>query len=114
MTDMRAPVHHAVAGGEACSRRGFAATGWGYLYGICFAQGKGRPHRRYGFNKGEFMDVKDCMQTAVTTVTPDTLMSTAYQMMTMRSERIRHLPVVTDGHTLVGVITARDVSRAAA
>ena len=60
------------------------------------------------------MDVKDCMQTAVTTVTPDMLMSTAYQMMTMRGVRIRHLPVVTDGHTLVGVITDRDVRRAAA
>jgi acetoin utilization protein AcuB len=60
------------------------------------------------------MYVKDFMHTAVTTVTPDTLVSTAYQMMTMRGERIRHLPVVTDERTLVGVITDRDVRRAAA
>ncbi len=60
------------------------------------------------------MYVKDFMRTAVTTVTPDTLVSTAYQMMTMRGERIRHLPVVTDERTLVGVITDRDVRRAAA
>jgi len=60
------------------------------------------------------MYVKDFMHTAVTTVTPDTLVRTAYQMMTMRGERIRHLPVVTAEHTLVGVITDRDVRRAAA
>lgn len=60
------------------------------------------------------MYVKDFMHTAVTTVTPDTLVSTAYQMMTRRGERIRHLPVVTDERTLVGVITDRDVRRAAA
>ena len=51
------------------------------------------------------MYVKDFMHTAVTTVTPDTLVSTAYQMMTMRGERIRHLPVVTDERSLVTVFT---------
>ena len=60
------------------------------------------------------MYVKDFMHTAVTTVTPDTLARTAYQMMTMRGERMRHLPVVTAEQTLVGVITDRDVRRAAA
>ena len=35
-------------------------------------------------------------------------------MMTMRSARIRHLPVVTDQGLLVGIITDRDVRRAAA
>jgi acetoin utilization protein AcuB len=60
------------------------------------------------------MYVKDYMHTALTTVTPDTLMSTAYQMMMMRAERIRHLPVVTDQQTLVGVITDRDIRRAGA
>jgi acetoin utilization protein AcuB len=58
------------------------------------------------------MYVKDFMHTTVTTVTPDTLVSTAYQM--MQSERIRHLPVVTDARILVGVLTDRDVRRAAA
>ena len=58
------------------------------------------------------MYVKDFMHTAVTTVSPDTLVSTAYQM--MRSGRIRHLPVVTNEGTLVGVITDRDVRQAAA
>ena len=60
------------------------------------------------------MYVKDSMHTALTTVTPDTLVSTAYQMMTMRGERIRHLPVVTDQQTLVGLITDRDIRRAGA
>ena len=58
------------------------------------------------------MYVKDFMHTTVMTVTPDTLVSTAYQM--MQGERIRHLPVVTDAWILVGVITDRDVRRAAA
>ena len=58
------------------------------------------------------MYVKDCMYTTVTTVTPDTLVGKAYQM--MHSERIRHLPVVTDAQTLVGIITDRDIRRAAA
>jgi acetoin utilization protein AcuB len=60
------------------------------------------------------MYVKDYMHTALTTVTPDTLLSTAYQIMTMRGERIRHLPVVTDQQTLLGIITDRDVRRAGA
>jgi acetoin utilization protein AcuB len=58
------------------------------------------------------MYVKDFMQPIVTTVTPDTLVSTAYQM--MRGRQMRHLPVVTDEGTLVGVITDRDVRQAAA
>jgi acetoin utilization protein AcuB len=60
------------------------------------------------------MDVKDIMHTEVTTVTPETRVSTAYQMMTQRDARIRHLPVVTDAGTLVGVLTDRDVRRATA
>ena len=56
------------------------------------------------------MDVKDVMQTAVTTVPPDARVSTAYQMMTMRGARIRHLPVVNDKGILVGIITDRDVA----
>jgi acetoin utilization protein AcuB len=60
------------------------------------------------------MYVKDIMHTAVTTVTPETRVSTAYQRMTMRDAQIRHLPVVTDEGTLVGILTDRDVRRAAA
>jgi acetoin utilization protein AcuB len=60
------------------------------------------------------MDVKDIMHTTVTTVTPAARVSTAYQMMTMHGARIRHLPVVTDGGTLVGILTDRDIRRAAA
>jgi len=60
------------------------------------------------------MYVKDVMHTAVTTVTPETRVHTAYQVMTMRGARIRHLPVVTDEGGLVGILTDRDVRRAAA
>jgi acetoin utilization protein AcuB len=58
------------------------------------------------------MQVKDYMHTRVTTVTPDTLLSTAHQLMTMRATRIRHLPVVTGQQTLVGMLTDRDMRRA--
>ena len=60
------------------------------------------------------MDVKDIMHTTVTTVTPEARVSTAYQMMAMHGARIRHLPVVTDRGTVVGILTDRDVRRAAA
>ena len=60
------------------------------------------------------MQVKDYMHTQVTTVTPETLVSTAYQLMTLRGSRIRHLPVVTEQNVLVGVLTDRDIRRAAA
>jgi len=60
------------------------------------------------------MYVKDVMHTAVTTGTPETRVSTAYQVMTMRGTRIRHLPVVTDEGTLIGIITDRDVRRVGA
>ena len=60
------------------------------------------------------MDVKDFMQTALTTVPPDTRVRTAYQMMTRRGARIRHLPVVTEEGTLIGIITDRDIRLALA
>jgi len=66
------------------------------------------------YGEGERMYVKDYMHTALTTVTPDTLLSTAYQIMTRRGERIRHLPVVTDQQPLLGIITDRDVRRVGA
>src|SRR5262245_17719132 len=58
------------------------------------------------------MYVQDFMPTTVTTVTPDTLVRTAYQV--MRDTWIRRLPVVTDEGILVGIITDRDIRRAAA
>lgn len=60
------------------------------------------------------MYVKDIMHTAVTTVTPETRVSTTYQKMTTQDAPIRHLPVVTDEQTLVGILTDRDIRRAAA
>ncbi len=60
------------------------------------------------------MQVKDSMRIQVTTVAPETLVSTAYQLMTMRASRIRHLPVVTRQNVLVGMLTDRDVRLAAA
>jgi acetoin utilization protein AcuB len=60
------------------------------------------------------MNVKDVMHTAVTTVTPETRVSTAHQVMTRRAARIRHLPVVTHEGSLVGILTDRDLRRAAA
>ena len=60
------------------------------------------------------MDVKNLMHTGVTTVTPEAQVSTAYQRMTRRDARIRHLPVVTDEGDLVGILTDRDIRRATA
>jgi acetoin utilization protein AcuB len=52
------------------------------------------------------------MQTATITVTPEDRVSTALQR--MQGGRIRHLPVVSAGNTLLGVVTDRDVRQAAA
>jgi acetoin utilization protein AcuB len=58
------------------------------------------------------MYVQDVMSTPVTTVTPDTPVQTASRV--MRDAQIRHLPVVTNEDTLVGILTDRDLRRAAA
>jgi acetoin utilization protein AcuB len=60
------------------------------------------------------MQVKDFMRTRVTTVPPDALVSTAYQLMTLHGSGIRHLPVVMRQNILVGMLTDRDVRRAGA
>lgn len=60
------------------------------------------------------MQVKDSMRTQVTTVTPEALVSTAYQLMTLRASRVRHLPVVSRQNVLAGILTDRDVRLAAA
>ena len=58
------------------------------------------------------MQVKDYMHTAPFTVLPEDLVRTARQR--LRDHHIRHLPVVTVGNTLVGVITDRDIRQAGA
>src|SRR5215470_18476707 len=90
---------------------------WNCSYGITSHVMEQADHRFpsptvKGARKAGLMQVKDCMHAHVTTVTPDTLVSTADQM--MHDRRIRHLPVVTEQHTLVGVFTDRDVRRAEA
>jgi acetoin utilization protein AcuB len=49
------------------------------------------------------------MQTEVVTVTPDTSLAAARQL--MHAQRIRHLPVVS-GTRLVGIVTDRDIRAA--
>jgi acetoin utilization protein AcuB len=56
------------------------------------------------------MQVEDFMHTTPITVRPEDLVHTAHQR--LRAHRIRHLPVVTEGQTLVGVITDRDIRQA--
>ncbi|MGE3540417.1 MAG: CBS domain-containing protein [Candidatus Tectimicrobiota bacterium] len=61
------------------------------------------------------MYVSECMRTTITTVPPDMLASTAYQLMTARrGSSIRHLPVVTAEGRLVGLVTDRDMRRVSA
>lgn len=58
------------------------------------------------------MQVKDYMQTSIITVSPEDLVSTAAQH--MRGHNVRHLPVVTEGNALAGVVTNRDIRQASA
>jgi CBS domain-containing protein len=57
------------------------------------------------------MIVEDVMQTSVTTITPKTPLTEAARL--VRQRGIRHLPVVQD-HALVGIVSDRDLKRAAA
>jgi len=54
--------------------------------------------------------VRDCMTADPMTVAPSVSLEDAMEIMQMR--RIRHLPVVEDGH-LVGFLSDRDLKRAA-
>jgi acetoin utilization protein AcuB len=56
------------------------------------------------------MKVEDSMRTTLITVLPEDLVRTARQR--LRDHRIRHLPVVTEGNTLAGIITDRDIRQA--
>jgi acetoin utilization protein AcuB len=58
------------------------------------------------------MQVQDYMHTQLITVTPEDLVSTAYQR--MRGNSIRHLPVVEGQEQLVGIVTDRDLRQATA
>lgn len=53
------------------------------------------------------MDVSKWMQSSPVTVTPETSVSEARQLMERR--RIRHLPVVEQSGRLVGIVTDRDI-----
>jgi CBS domain-containing protein len=53
--------------------------------------------------------VKDWMSRSVVTVTPDTSLGDAHQL--MLEKRIRRLPVIDQGH-LVGIVTRGDVRQA--
>lgn len=56
------------------------------------------------------MNVRDCMKSPVFTVTPDTLINNALEM--MREKHVRRLPVVEDGK-LVGLVTRNRIREAA-
>jgi CBS-domain-containing membrane protein len=59
---------------------------------------------------GELMLVKHYMHTTVETARPDEPIDVAYHR--MKLARIRHLPVVTQDRTLIGILTDRDVRQA--
>ena len=56
------------------------------------------------------MLVKDWMTKEPLVVTPKTSVEDAIR--TMRDHRVRHLPVVKDGSTLVGIVTQTDLLQA--
>ena len=58
------------------------------------------------------LTVQDAMQELLILVTPEDLVSTAYQR--MQGGIVRHLPIVDEAERLVGVITDRDIRRATA
>ncbi len=54
--------------------------------------------------------VKTHMQTDVITAVPENLVSAVVQQ--MRGSRVRHIPVVTEGQRLVGLVSDRDIRQA--
>ena len=61
---------------------------------------------------GELMQVKDYMQTEPYTVMPNDLVSIAFER--MYESHLRHLPVISAGLKLVGILTDRDIRLAGA
>ena len=57
------------------------------------------------------MKIKDVMTKDPLTIDPDAPLGTAMEV--MRAKAVRHLPVVDDTGTLVGIITDRDLRHAA-
>jgi acetoin utilization protein AcuB len=58
------------------------------------------------------MQVKDVMQAGALTASPEDRVRTATQR--MRGYNMRHLPVVTAGYRLVGIVTDRDLRQTGA
>lgn len=56
--------------------------------------------------------IQDVMRSSVLTATPENLVTAVVQQ--MRERRVRHVPVVTEGKKLVGILTDRDIRQAAA
>ena len=57
------------------------------------------------------MKVKDVMTKHPITIDPEAAVGTALDV--MRTKHIRHLPVVDDAGTLIGIVTDRDLRHAA-
>ena len=53
------------------------------------------------------MKVREWMQSDVVTISEDTLVKDAYEL--MRTRRLRHLPVANTGNQLVGIASDHDV-----
>ena len=74
-------------------------------------------HRQYNVDDilvaeyiiGRVMKVKELMTKKVVTVTPDDMVDKVFVL--FHFEGIRHLPVVTEKGTLVGVISDRDIKK---
>ena len=74
-------------------------------------------HRQYNVDDilvaeyiiGRVMKVKELMTKKVVTVTPDDMVDKVFVL--FHFEAIRHLPVVTEKGTLVGVISDRDIKK---
>ena len=56
--------------------------------------------------------IQDVMQSSMLMATPENLVTPVVQQ--MRERRVRHVPVVTEGKKLVGILTDRDIRQAAA
>ena len=61
---------------------------------------------------GDLMRVRDYMRTEPYTLMPNDLVSVAYQR--MHESHIHHLPVISEGCKLVGILTDRDIRLAGA
>jgi CBS domain-containing protein len=65
-----------------------------------------------GLKGSREVKIEDVMRSSVITATPENLVTAVVQQ--MRERRVRHVPVVTEGKQLAGILTDRDVRQAAA